>query len=128
MAKKNKIVLKGHLTEEPDWGFDYAKTRSRITGKILAFTHEGYSGGESKPFKSVIDFEVKEDGEFELSVRTSTNFLAKDRADGTKEEEAVCKLLGDLQSHCGIGTSKPEEKGKGVRDVAYLSGMKYEDD
>jgi len=127
MTKKNKMVLKGHLTAPPDWGFNYAKTRDRITGKLLSFSYSSY-GNDNTPFRSVIEFEVKEEGDFEVTLRVSPNFMAKDRSDGTKEETALCNLLSGIQEHCGIGSSNPEEKESGVMDIAYLSGLKYEDE
>ena len=124
MGDKNKCTLIGKLSGEPPWGFDYYRTRAQITPKMLTFNYrvkdanDKPTGREIAPFKGIVNFEVKDEGDFESIVMTERGFLHTTN-EGLAEELAVLEMLNQLQNHCGIAKVSRETAAEAQKE-GYL--------
>lgn len=98
---ENNYKLKGEFDGEPSSGFKYGGTRYALTSKILSFEYPaGYH-----PFRAVFNFDCKDDGKFEATIRADKNFHKKNDADPVSQEKAICDLITSLETHCEMNSA-----------------------
>lgn len=90
---KDTWKISGRLEEEPDDGFSYAATRKGVTLALLSAENDR----GDRLFESIRSFETKHDSE-EFTVVAKMNQKAfKARGNGIPREEAVIKLIEDIE-------------------------------
>lgn len=150
MAKK--MTMKVHFVDKPEDGkFSYRATRKALSTALLGIVKEELKAEQkTKPapetdktkkgerlFNEVYDFDVTKEGEGTLSLKVEIDFGKNLGSEyGTKKEDAIDSILGQVESVFGIGGTTEnaldedkvkEAKSKGILSVGFIMGLKDEE-
>ena len=115
MVNEAIYLLKGKFSQEPAEGFDYARSRGRITLKVLTFGVTMKDGKKSNLFTTAYGFDAKAK-DFTLTVKIDQHvfgrMLTGTSGAGLRREVAIIKLLIQLQDYCNLSLGLADEEAK----------------